>query len=253
VRLFDAHCHLEDPSFDDDREEVITRAVRTGVLRMVTSPLGRDQVLRSLKIFSKNEHVLISAGMDSREFANRSKASELISLVREVGDRLVAIGEVGLDYKVARTEAERTAQKEVFREFIRLADSMNKPLVVHSRWAQRPVLRVLDELYAVDVVLHSFGGNETDVKFAAEREWFMSVPTSVTYSANTRKVARLVPDDLLLLETDSPVMSPHRHGRNEPANLVISVIEVASIRGVNAEELADLTFSNSCRAYKVIF
>ncbi len=253
MRLFDVHCHLEDPSFDVDREEVITRAVRAGVLRMVTSPLGRDQVLRSLKIFSKNEHVLISAGMDPREFISKPKASELISLVRKIGDMIVAIGEVGLDYKIARTEAERAIQREVFREFIRLADSVNKPLVVHSRWAQRPVLRVLDEMYAVDVILHSFGGNETDVKFAAERDWFMSVPTSITYSANIRKVAKLVPDELLLLETDSPVMSPHRYGRNEPANLIISAIEIASIRGISTDELSDLTFSNSCKAYKVVF
>jgi len=250
MRLFDSHCHLEDELFDDDRHDVLIRARKAGIIGMVTSPLGVKKTLKAMEIFRGNDLVYISPGLDSRYFSDEKAAEELADFIRSARDRIVAVGEIGLDYKFARSEAEREKQKENFKFLAKLADELNKPVVVHSRWAQRPVLRVLDEIYATDVILHAFSGSEDDVRFAAEREWFISISTNVLRSYPVRRAAEISPIDLILLESDSPALSPDG-GRNEPANILLSVAEISSIRGMRPEELGEVTTENALRAYKI--
>ncbi|MGC9020324.1 MAG: TatD family hydrolase [Candidatus Methanodesulfokora sp.] len=250
MRLFDAHCHLEDELFDNDRHEVIIRARKAGIIGMVTSPLGIKMALKAIDIFRGNDLVYISPGLDSRNFSDEKAAEELANFIRSVKDGIVAVGEIGLDYKCARSEAEREKQKENFKFLAKLADELNKPVVIHSRWAQRHVLRILDEIYATDVILHAFSGNEDDVRFAAEREWFISISTNVIRSYPVRKAAEISPLDLILLESDSPALSPDG-GRNEPANILVSIAEISSMRNLKPEELAEITTENALRAYKI--
>jgi TatD DNase family protein len=250
MRLFDAHCHLEDELFDKDRHDVLIRARKAGIIGMVTSPLGINMALKAMEIFRRNEIVYISPGLDSRDFSDEKAAEELASFIRSVKDGIVAVGEIGLDYKFARSEAEREKQKRNFKFLAKLADELDKPIVVHSRWAQRPALRVLDEIYATDVILHAFSGSEDDVKFAAEREWFISISTNVVRSYPVKKAAEISPLNLILLESDSPALSPD-DGRNEPANILVSVAEISSARGIKPEELAEITTENALRAYRI--
>jgi len=251
LRLFDSHCHLEDPAFDPDREEVIERARRAGLVGIVTSPLGAEEGEKSLSLFRRSDLVLVSVGIDPEDELSREEVDETISFIEEVADEIVAVGEVGLDYRVARESWQRERQKETFSRFIRLAEELDKPIVVHSLWAQRPALRVLDREGASRVLLHAFGGTPEDVKFAAERGWMISVGTNVVRSTNVQRVARSTPLENLCLESDSPVLAPEPRERNEPANISKSVRFLAKMLDLEAEELADIATENSGSLYGV--
>ncbi|RLG47633.1 MAG: hypothetical protein DRO06_02550 [Thermoproteota archaeon] len=251
MRLFDSHCHLEDPAFDPDREEVIERARRAGLVGIVTSPLGAEEGEKSLSLFRRSDLVLVSVGIDPEDELSREEVDETISFIEEVADEIVAVGEVGLDYRVARESWQRERQKETFSRFIRLAEELDKPIVVHSLWAQRPALRVLDREGASRVLLHAFGGTPEDVKFAAERGWMISVGTNVVRSTNVQRVARSTPLENLCLESDSPVLAPEPRERNEPANISKSVRFLAKMLDLEAEELADIATENSGSLYGV--
>ncbi len=249
MRLFDSHCHLEEEEFDEDREEVLKRAKEVGIVGVVTSPIYPEDVPKALSIRSDLVHV--SIGLDVAEYGDEGEVERTIDLILKHLNEIVAVGEVGLDYKVARSGPPKERQKEVFRRFISLAKQIDKPLVIHSRWAQRPVLRVLDEMGAEAVILHAFGGTPADVQFAVERGWYVSIPTNVVRSTNVQKVARATPVDWMVLESDSPVLAPNPNERNEPANIVTSVRFVAELKGLDSEELAYITTENAFKAYRL--
>ncbi len=249
MRLFDSHCHLEEEAFDEDREEVIKRAIQAGVIGIVTSPIYPEDVPKALNL--RGDIVHVSIGLDVAEYGDDEEVERTIELILENQDKIVAVGEVGLDYKVAKNGPPKERQKEVFRKFISLAKELDKPLVIHSRWAQRPVLRVLDEMGAEIVILHAFGGTPADVEFAVERGWYVSVPTNVVRSANVQRVAKATPLENMVLESDSPVLAPNPTERNEPSNISISVRFIAELKGVEPEELAEVTTRNALSAYKL--
>ncbi|MEM0295185.1 MAG: TatD family hydrolase [Candidatus Korarchaeum sp.] len=252
MMLFDAHCHLEDDSFDHDREEVLARAREAGVIGMVTSPLSPEDVLKALSHFRRSDLVNISIGLDVSEYGDEEEVRRTLELIAANSEEIVAVGEVGLDYRVASLGGpSKERQKEVFRRFIRLAEELDKPLVVHSLWAQRPVLNVLDEEGATRVILHAFGGKQSDVEFAVTRGWFISIPTNVGRSSNIRSVAEVTPLDSMVLESDSPVLAPDPKERNEPANLVHSVNFIAKLKGMFPEEVAEITTKNARKVYYV--
>ncbi len=250
MRLFDAHCHLEEEAFDEDRDEVIERAREAGIVGIVTSPIYPEDAEKALRLFRGHQLVKVSIGLDVAEYGDEEEVEATIDLIRAHADEIVAVGEVGLDYRILRSGGPpKEKQKEVFRLFIRLAKELDKPLVIHSLWAQRPVLRVLDEEGAERVVLHAFGGTAEDVRFAVERGWMVSIPTNVVRSNNVQKVARATPVDHMVLESDSPVLAPNSKERNEPANIRISAKFVAEMKGIDVEDLAEITTGNAMRVY----
>ncbi|MDK2372359.1 MAG: TatD family hydrolase [Candidatus Korarchaeota archaeon] len=250
MRLFDAHCHLEEEAFDGDRDEVIERAREAGLVGIVTSPIYPEDAEKALRLFRSHRLVRVSIGLDVSEYGDEEEVEATMDLIRTHVDEIVAVGEVGLDYRILRSGGPpKEKQKEVFRLFIRLARELDKPLVIHSLWAQRPVLRVLDEEGAERVVLHAFGGTPEDVRFAVERGWMVSIPTNVMRSNNVQRVAKATPVDHMMLESDSPVLAPNPKERNEPANIRISAEFVAEMKGIDVEDLAEITTGNAMRVY----
>ncbi len=241
---------MEEDAFDEDREEVIARAVRSGIVGIVTSPIYPEDAKKALELFRGHEIVKVSIGLDVAEYGDEEEVRITMDMIRENAEEIVAVGEVGLDYRVAKGGGPpKERQKEVFRRFIRLAEEIDKPLVVHSLWAQRPVLRVLDEEGASRVVLHAFGGKPEDVRFASERGWVISISTNVVRSANIQRVAASTPVESMVLESDSPVLAPDPKQRNEPSNIVVSARFVAEMKGYSIEELANITTRNALEVY----
>ncbi|MCD6244609.1 MAG: TatD family hydrolase [Candidatus Korarchaeota archaeon] len=252
MRLFDAHCHLEEEAFDEDREEVISRAIKSGIIGIVTSPIYPEDAEKALSLFRDHQVVKVSIGLDVAEYGEDDEVEKTIQLILDNVDDIVAVGEVGLDYRVAsRGGPDKDRQKEVFRRFIRLAKELDKPLVIHSLWAQRPVLRVLDEEGASRVVLHAFGGKPDDIKFAVERGWVISIPTNVVRSENIRRVAECTPVEVMVLESDSPVLAPNPRERNEPANIRVSLTYISKLKGYCPEDLASITTDNARKVYEL--
>jgi len=248
LRLVDAHCHLSDEDFSADLEAVIERARRAGVVAMITSSLNKADALRALEIARSHPGVVfLSIGFDPT-IEDEAELEAVMELARELAGRgeVVAIGEVGLDFYWVRSEGAREAQKERFRMWIRLAEELGLPLVVHSRSAGKYAIGILLEEGYGRVLMHAFDGRVGwALKGAREGGFYFSIPTSVVRSQQKRKLAKAVPLENLMVETDAPVLGPEPRARNEPANLPLAVRAVAELKGLAAEEVAEATFQNA--------
>jgi TatD DNase family protein len=170
------------------------------------------------------------------------RTEELIHHRRE---SVRAIGEVGLDYWKVKEEADREIQREIFSRFIELGKQLDLPLNVHSRSAGRHVIGLLLEADARRVQLHAFDGKPSTALPAVEAGYYFSIPPSVVRSRQKQKLVRRLPLSCLLLETDSPVLSPVPGERNEPANVRVSLRAIAELKDLSEQEVAEAVARNS--------
>mgnify|MGYP000512910464 CR=1 FL=1 len=243
--MIDVHCHLNDEAFDEDREDVVKRARERGVT-IIDSGTSHEEDLKSLEISKKYDNVYSTLGFDPL-LVDVREAEKVIELVKEKKKEIVGIGEVGLDY-YEKNKEKRKVQAEIFGMFIDLSKELKLPLVVHSRWAPKQVLEILEEKGAKSVVLHAFPGNEKEAKRAIEDGYFISIPTSVLYSKQKQLMAKIVPLKNMVLETDSPIFWK---GRNEPVNVIRAAEEIARIRGIDLNEVMDWTTRNARKVFKI--
>ena len=249
----DAHLHLDAAEFESDRDEVVARAVSAGVGLMVsaaTTVVGAERVLALTRRYPT---VRAAVGVHP-EHAGEVNAAAIDALERLVRDRaVVAIGEIGLDY--VRGAATKAAQIEGFRAQVRLARRLDLPVVVHDREAHDDVERILGEERASKVVLHCFSGPPEMATRCAAAGWMISLAGPVTFknAGSLRDVARALPDDRLLVETDAPYLSPVpvRGRRCEPAFVVHTARAIADLRGVPLGALEAVVERNARRVFGV--
>jgi len=240
-----------DPAFSTDLADVIGRARRAGVVYMVSSTLNLAEAMRYASAAGElvEKGVYWSIGLDPRLYGR--EAEDVMEAARRFSHRIAAVGEVGLDFKLARSREERRLQRRVFSDFISLALELKKPIVVHSRWSQGAVLDVLEEHRADRVLLHAYTGSSNEVERAVRLGYLISVSTSVTRHSATRRVAAEAPLESITLESDSPALAPVAGERNEPANVAVAAAEVARIRGVGAGAVAEVAFENTLEIYSL--
>lgn len=246
--IIDTHTHLCDPVFDKDRTEVINNAKAEGISAIIAVSETVADAQRNLELALIHPELYPAAGLYPA-ILDLAQAEETISFVREHHSKLCAIGEVGLDYWVAKEESEREMQREIFSRFINLSLELDLPLNVHSRSAGRHVISLLIEHGAKKVQLHAFDGKASTAFPAVEAGYFFSVPPSIVRSRQKQKLVKQLPIACLLVETDSPVLGPDPQERNEPANAIISVNAIAEIKGVNEQEMREAIFENTYRLY----
>jgi len=246
--LIDVHAHLTDPSFQD-LPEVLRRARAAGVKKIIVSITDPAEFGRAREILSMAPGYLhLTVGFDPTDLSEEryTQFKELVGL-----GGIVGVGEVGLDHFYARDHSQRALQEAFFRSSIRLAIERDLPLVVHSRSAGHDALEVLYSEGAERVLMHAFDGKSGDALAAAKRGFFFSIPTSVIHSEQKQKLARLVPLESLMLETDSPVLAPVHGERNEPANLILGARKIAEIKHVKVEEVVSVTVANAERFFRL--
>ena len=245
-RIIDTHCHLEEPEFAADSDEVIQRAVRLGV-HMITSAIREDTWERALGISRNHGSVSLALGLDPTLCYQIEPAQNFISANQE---QLIALGEVGLDHYRERDHKKREDQEKSFRLIIALAKETGLPLQVHSRSAGRRALEILSNMEMERVQMHAFDGKASLARVASrENGYYFSIPTSVVRSAQKRKLVRAVDIERILVETDSPVLGPDRESRNEPSNVWVALREVASILRREEEEMREILLENTLRLY----
>jgi TatD DNase family protein len=247
VRLVDSHCHVDMRQFDADRDAVVARARAAGLVEMLVVG-GVDEEgghRRALRV-AESYRLPAAAGLHPHEARLGSEAvyDELRSLARE--GRIVAVGEVGLDFHYDHSP--RPAQREAFRRQIRLAREVGLPLVVHTREADAETVEILEGEGAAEAggVIHCFTGGLELARRALELGFLIS------FSGVIQQVASEVPDERLLIETDAPYLAPppHRGKRNEPAFVVEVARKVAELRGTTPEALGSLACRNYSRLFK---
>jgi TatD DNase family protein len=260
IMLIDSHAHLDMPHFDADRDAVIARAREAGVAAMLTLGVDAASSQRAVTLAQQYEGVFAAVGIHPHEakHATPEDYKALMGLARECeANRIIAWGEIGLDYHYDHSP--RDVQQREFRRQIRMARELDLPVCIHSRDAHDDVLTILDEEHASDVgvVMHCFSGDEQVARRCLDLGFYISFAGPVTFT-NARQlptVARLVPDDRLLIETDAPYLSPHpwrgREHRNEPARVAIIAARLAELRGVGVEVVGQLATQNFKALFKV--
>jgi TatD DNase family protein len=246
--LVDTHAHLCDAAFGKDLEEVLRRAEERGVGAVVA--VGEDLADARFTLSLARRHPLVrpAAGLYPSH-PDPAAAAEVEAFIRENREGLFAVGEVGLDFWLAKDDESRAVQREIFSRFIRLAGELDLPLNVHSRSAGRHAVALLREHGARRVQMHAFDGKISAALPAVEAGYFFSVPPSVVRSRQKEKLVGHLPLDRLLAESDSPVLGPDPRERNEPANLTVVVDAIARIKELPRQEVVEALVRNTRSLY----
>ena len=246
--LTDTHTHICDEAFDADRADVLARAEQSGIRAIIA--VGEDLADGEKNLALAREFPILkpAAGLYPTRL-DFAAAEEVVAFIRANRTALWAIGEVGLDFWVVKAEEARAVQSDIFARFIDLSIELDLPLNVHSRSAGRHAVDLLTRNGARRVQMHAFDGKITAARPALEAGYFFSVPPSIVRSRQKQKLVRHLPLDCLLVETDSPVLGPDPHGRNEPVNLKVSVRAIAEIKAVPEERVIEAVVANTRALY----
>jgi TatD DNase family protein len=241
--MIDVHCHLEQKDYDNDREEVIEKC-RKELKAVITSCAHpRDFELTMRLVENHNGFVFASCGIHPeyvKDISEKEK-DDFLDLIVKNKEKIVAIGETGLDYWYIKEKEWQERQKELFVELINLAKELDKPLIIHSREVFEETLDILENNDAKKVNFHMWGANQL-LQRILDNGWYVSMNTIILKSKKHKKIARDIPLERLMLETDSPWLAPKRlvegaDERNDPTSIKIVAQKIAEIKKIDFEEV----------------
>jgi TatD DNase family protein len=265
LTLIDTHCHLEMEAFDPDRDEVIRRARNAGIEAMITIGSDLKGNIGGLEISRRYDFIYSAVGFhphDAKDFTE-----EIFSQIKtwatpphpppgkggQGGSKVVAIGEIGLDYHYDHSR--REIQREVFMKQLLLAKETDLPAIIHSREAKKDTVDIIHESGVNNGVFHCFSGDMEMAKEVMRLGFHISIAGPVTFknASKLREIVKTIPDNYLLIETDSPYLAPEpfRGKRNEPSYVVHTAKAVAELRGVSLDDLSRITTLNAKRLFKI--
>ena len=259
MNLFDSHAHYNDEKFDFDRDEIIKETLKNGVSNFIVAGYNIDSSKKAVEIAKKYDGVYAIAGISPNDIEDikdkkdiEDSIKELEEIVIKNNDKIVAIGEIGLDYYWNKENSE--IQKQVFIQQIDLANKLNLPIVIHTRDAVSDTLQILKEHVVLKKgIFHCCPLNRELVKEGLKLEFYISLSGVITFknSKNANEIIEMVPENKLLIETDSPYLSPEpvRGKRNNCMNVKYVAEKIAEVKNKTLEEIADITNKNA----KVIF
>jgi len=251
--LIDTHCHLDFEQFDLDRDAVIQRAKDAGIGYFVNIGSTINSSSAACALAAKYAQVYVGVGVHPHDADSFNQETEDKLKILAVSNKVVAIGETGLDYY--RNLSSEVHQIHAFNRQINLAKDLNLPLVIHSRQAEEKVMQVLKAAMPVRAVVHCFSGDEIFLKECLDLGFLVSFTCNITYkkAQNLRDMVRLTPLENLMLETDAPYLSPEgfRGKRNEPMQIKLLAEAVSLIKGVSFDEIADKTTENAKEFFKL--
>ncbi|XP_031565331.1 putative deoxyribonuclease TATDN3 [Actinia tenebrosa] len=255
---FDCHAHIYADELSQDIDDVIKAAQKNGVAAVVGVTEFQSDFQKLLDLTSRYpDFVAPCLGIHPVQQLTPERSvtmDDLIGvedIIRQNQHNLFAIGEIGLDFtpRFIKSDKDKDNQKEVFIQQIQLAMELDLPVNVHSRSAGRHVIQILRDQGAKRVNLHAFDGRASVALTGVEAGFFFSIPPSIVRSEQKQKLVKQVPLSNLLLETDSPALSPVKQTRNEPKNIVISCKEIARIKGVSMETVFQETTKNALKLF----
>jgi TatD DNase family protein len=259
MALVDTHCHLDFNAFDRDRLEVLLRAQQAGLTRIVNPGIDRENCQTILRLCERYSELFCAVGIHpSSAFTwNHQTLGDLRLLSQD--PKVVAIGEIGLDFYRDRTPKE--LQLRIFREQLELAGELGLPVIVHSRQAESEVVDILSEWVSHRMngssppgVLHSYSGDESIAQRAIAKGFYIGITGPVTFR-NAIQLQHLVitlPLTSLLIETDAPFLTPHPHRgkRNEPAYVHLVAEKIAELKNQPLEQVSEITTMNAERLFQ---
>lgn len=252
--IFDTHAHYDDEAFDADRGALLASMPENGVGLIVDPGCDLDTSRRAVEIAEQYPHVYAAVGWHPENCAPYMRESLDTLRAWAKNPKVVAIGEIGLDYYWEQNPP-REFQQEVFRDQLALAQELGLPVIVHDRDAHADCLAIVKEFPQVRGVFHCFSGSVEIAQELIKRGWYLGFDGPLTYknAKKTVEVAKVVPLDRVLLETDSPYMAPVpvRGTRNDSHNVSHIAAKFAEIRGMSTDEIIALTNENGRRFFGI--
>jgi TatD DNase family protein len=255
--MIDTHCHLDFPHFDEDRDEVLERAVKADVTAIINPGTDLESSRRALALTERHDSVYAAVGVHPHDAStlNDQALSELRQLAAH--PKVVAVGEIGLDYY--RDLSPRAAQRAAFEVQLALAADLDLPVIIHQRESAADVMAALQGWAAnghPGCVLHAFSGDQAVADQAISLGFFLGIGGPLTFR-NARRLPEIVPHlplSCLVIETDAPYLAPHpyRGKRNEPAYVTLVAERLAKLRGLLSDELSRQVTDNSRRLFRLM-
>ncbi|HLR54739.1 MAG TPA: TatD family hydrolase [Pseudogracilibacillus sp.] len=247
--LFDTHMHLNARQFEEDQEEVIQRATEAGVTTMVVVGFDDETIPLAIELAEKYDHIYAAVGWHPVDAIDCTSEhlDWLESLTKH--PKVVALGEMGLDYHWDKSPKE--VQQEVFRKQIRLAKKLQMPIIIHNREATADVIRILQEEDVAEIggIMHCYSGTLEEVQSCLDMNFYISLAGPVTFknAKEVKEVAKIIPLERLLIETDAPYLAPHpyRGKRNEPSYVKLVAEEIARLREMDFTTICEITTRNA--------
>ncbi len=255
IKGIDIHCHV---ILMDNVEDVVKQSMEKirGIVNIATDMKEAEQSLELSKKYPK--FVFSSAGIhpEGAADAKQKEIDEMLEFISENRKILVSIGEVGVDYFHVKDNDKRKRAEEVFVQFIELANQLKLPLQIHARNSEEKktaftdAIKLLTDNNARKVVMHSFSGSDEELLHAVEQGYFISISTIICRSSKHKRLAKQIPIDKLLLETDSPWLHPYeRNDVNHPWNIVESAKIISEVTGISKEEVLRMTELNAINVF----
>ncbi len=237
----DVHAHLDWPDFSKDLDKVIKNAEKAGVSNIITSGVNHEANKKALEIAKKYKIVDASFGLYPLDILDLSEEElfDCFDFIKK--NKCIAVGEVGLDFVSREKEKE---QKENFLKIIEFVEKLKKPIIVHSRKAEKECVEILESSKLKKILVHCFSGNMKLVKRVEDNGWMFSVPTNVVYSIHFQTLVERTSINNLLTETDSPFLNFVKGERNEPRNVVHTVKKISEIKKMDEHETRKIIYSN---------
>lgn len=258
IHVIDSHAHLTGETLFPQFPELVDRAAQAGVQRIVNICTDRDSLARAFEVMEQYPSVVHAAAIPPHDVEEEGAPGFPAVVDAAKKGLLVAIGETGLDYY--REEYSKALQKEFFIKHLQLANEVDLPLVIHCRDAFADFFDILDgecrhEGQWRAGVLHCFTGNMEDAEQLVKRGWYVSFSGIITFNKSEvlREIAREIPLENILIETDSPWLAPHpyRGKTNEPSYVIETAKTIAQVKGISFEEVAQTTFKNTQHLFRL--
>lgn len=260
MRLFDSHAHYDDEKFDQDREEIIQKIYDSGVEKFISAGYSLESSKRAIELADKYEFIYTTVGISPNDVKQTleetiediKKLEDIIT--RKENDKIIGIGEIGLDYYWNKENKE--IQKQAFIMQIELANRLNLPITIHTREAVSDTMEILKQHPVQQKgVFHCCPLNRELVKEALKLGFYISFAGPVTFknSKNAQEIVEMVPNDRMLIETDSPYLAPEpvRGTRNDSRNVRYIAEKIANIKSLSTEEIAEITYQNTLKIFKI--
>ena len=260
MELFDTHSHYNDEKFNEDREQIIKNTYESGVTKFVCAGYNIESSKKAIEMSQKYEFIYSICGISPNDIPQSEQelwkdVAEISKIIKEnKTNKLVAIGEIGLDYYWNKENKE--LQKEAFIKQIDLANEINLPIVIHSRDASIDTIEIIREHPVRKAgIFHCCQFNQEMIRQALELGYYISFAGPVTFknSKNASDIVKMVPLDRILIETDSPYLAPepNRGKRNDCRNVKYVAQKIADVKGYSLEEVAKKTYENAMRIFNI--
>jgi len=257
MNLFDSHSHYNDEKFDIDREQIIKETLSNGVSNFIIAGYNIEGSKKAIQIAGNYEQVYATAGISPNDVEDiKNNVNKNISKIEEIAKnkKVVAIGEIGLDYYWNKDNKE--LQKEIFIKQIEIANKLDLPIVIHTRDAYIDTIEILKQnIVNKKGIFHCCPLNQELIKEAVKLGYYISLSGVITFknAKNVEEILDLIPEDKLLIETDSPYLSPEpfRGTRNNSMNVKYVAEKIAKIKNKPIEEIVELTNKNAKKIFNI--